>query len=98
VFARDLRLTLAGEHLGRKEGDDEGLIDPVEFFATMADTAAELDRWHREGRVGPRPPGQLRAHHPVHLGRLTRAWAAPLYRLIYDPDGRPWRLRREAKY
>ena len=27
------------------------------------------------------------------VGRLQRTWAVPMYRLVYDPDGRPWRDR-----
>ncbi|MGH8890475.1 MAG: phospholipase D family protein [Acidothermaceae bacterium] len=98
VFARHLRLKLATEHLGRADGDDEGLIDPESFLSAMAVAAAQLDRWHGGGRVGPRPPGQLRTHHPADLRPFTRAWATPLYRLIYDPDGRPWRSRRAGTY
>jgi phosphatidylserine/phosphatidylglycerophosphate/cardiolipin synthase-like enzyme len=88
VFARDLRLTLSTEHLGRGVDGVAGLIDPGEFFETMAVSAAALDAWHSSGGVGERPPGQLRTHHPVHLGPLTRGWATPLYRLVYDPNGR----------
>jgi phosphatidylserine/phosphatidylglycerophosphate/cardiolipin synthase-like enzyme len=98
VFARDLRLRLAREHLERADGDDDGLLDPVEFFDTMADAAARLDQWHARGRAGERPRGRLRPHHGVRLDRTTRAWARPLYRLVYDPDGRPWRLRRSGTF
>jgi phosphatidylserine/phosphatidylglycerophosphate/cardiolipin synthase-like enzyme len=98
VFARELRLLLATEHLGRKPDDVDGLIDPSEFFVAMAASANELDQWHSAGRVAPRPAGQLRRHHPVGLGRFTRSWSTPLYRLIYDPDGRPRRMRREHTY
>jgi hypothetical protein len=42
----------------------------------------------------PRDPGGLgdgaRAYSPTAAQRL---WAAPLYRLVYDPDGRPLRDR-----
>lgn len=98
VFARNLRLTLATEHLGRAADHVEGLIDSGEFFETMAVSAAALDAWHSTGGVGERPPGQLRTHHPVHLSPLTRGWATPLYRLIYDPDGRPRWLRHAGSY
>ena len=45
------------------------------------------------GRSGPRPPGRLRPHRPRRLGALTRAWAVPVYRAFYDPDGRSYRAR-----
>jgi len=98
VFARALRLTLAREHLGRVDGDDDGLIEPDSFVTAMAIAAADLDGWHAGGRVGPRPRGQLRTHRPAHVGWSTRVWATPLYRLLYDPDGRPWRSRRAGIY
>lgn len=98
VFARDLRLTLTREHLGRQTGDDSGLVDPVQFFNAMAAAAETLDAWHATGRNGARPPGQLRRHVDVQLGKRTRLFARPLYRLVYDPDGRPWRMRRTGKF
>ena len=98
TLARDLRLTLAREHLGREHGDDGDLVDPGEFFAAMAAGADRLDAWHASGRHGERPAGQLRRHRDVPLGRGTRLLARPLYRLVYDPDGRPWRLRRAGRF
>lgn len=93
VFARELRLALLREHLGREPGDDADLLDPDGAVAAVAESACALDDWHRGGRAGPRPPGQLRRHEPERLSRLTRLWAVPLYRFLYDPDGRPWRDR-----
>jgi hypothetical protein len=95
VFARDLRLQLAREHLDLPtDGSaDAELLDPARFVAALDASAAELDRWHRAGRRGPRPPGRLRPHQPEQLNALTRAWATPLYRLLEDPDGRPLALR-----
>jgi len=26
------------------------------------------------------------------------AWAVPLYHAVYDPDGRPWALRRRHQF
>jgi len=97
VFARDLRLQLMREHLDRAPGDDADLLDPHDAVAAMEIAATALDRWHRGGRVGPRPPGQLRTHDPERMPRVTRLWATPLYRVVYDPDGRSvpdrWRGR-----
>jgi phosphatidylserine/phosphatidylglycerophosphate/cardiolipin synthase-like enzyme len=92
-FARDLRLTLAREHLDRAPGDDAGLLDPDDFVRAVEDAAQTLDAWHAGGRQAPRPPGRLRPHRPERLGALVKLWAVPVYRLVYDPDGRPLRAR-----
>ncbi len=95
TVARDLRLTLAREHLDLADdgSDDHLLLDPDRFVATLDARAAALDDWHRLGRQGPRPPGRLRPHSPEELSRLTKLWATPVYRLLVDPDGRPIRMR-----
>jgi hypothetical protein len=63
------------------------------------DAAADaLDAWHDGGRVGPRPPGRLRRHRPERMRKRTRLWAVPAYRLVYDPDGRPWRDRLRGRW
>jgi hypothetical protein len=64
----------------------------------VAAAAAALDEWHARGRVGPRPPGRLRRHRPERMRKLTRLWAVPVYRLVYDPDGRPWRDRVRGRW
>jgi phosphatidylserine/phosphatidylglycerophosphate/cardiolipin synthase-like enzyme len=97
-FARNLRLELAREHLDRAPGQDEDLIEPVSAFRAFAASAADLQRWHDAGRVGARPAGRLRPYPAPTLSRRTRAWATPLYRTVYDPDGRPLRLRRSHQF
>lgn len=92
-FARNLRLELAREHLDRAEDDDADLLDPTAMFAHYVDSAARLQQWHDQGRSGPRPPGRLRPYRATRLSRRTLAWATPLYRTVYDPDGRPLTLR-----
>jgi phosphatidylserine/phosphatidylglycerophosphate/cardiolipin synthase-like enzyme len=95
-YARSLRLNVAGEHLGLPAADQDDrreLFDPAVTFARFADSAAALQKWHDGGCQGSRPPGQLRPLGDSHLTRFTRAWATPLYRLVYDPDGRPVKLR-----
>jgi phosphatidylserine/phosphatidylglycerophosphate/cardiolipin synthase-like enzyme len=95
VFARDLRLELAREHLDRAAdgSEDDDLLDPDSFVAAVTASAEALDAWHDSGRRGPRPPGRLRPHRPERLSRLSRLWATPVYRLLDDPDGRPLKLR-----
>jgi phosphatidylserine/phosphatidylglycerophosphate/cardiolipin synthase-like enzyme len=92
-LAQDLRLALAREHLDRAEGDDDGLRDPHEAFDAFAASADRLDAWYAGGQRGPRPPGRLRRHHPTQLPPSTVHWAETLYRIMFDPDGRPRALR-----
>jgi phosphatidylserine/phosphatidylglycerophosphate/cardiolipin synthase-like enzyme len=95
TFARDLRLTLTREHLDRPAdgSGDRDLLDPDEFVRALRASADGLDRWHAAGRAGPRPPGRLRPHRPEELPTWKKLWAVPMYRLVYDPDGRPLRAR-----
>jgi phosphatidylserine/phosphatidylglycerophosphate/cardiolipin synthase-like enzyme len=96
VFARELRLELMREHLDRDS--DDGLIDPADVVREFVSAAAALDEWYERGQHGPRPPGRLRSHRAEKLGRFTRLWAGPAYRMLYDPDGRSYRARLEGRY
>jgi phosphatidylserine/phosphatidylglycerophosphate/cardiolipin synthase-like enzyme len=98
VFARDLRLELLREHLDRRPGDDADLVDPGDAVRAVTAAADALDAWHRNGRVGPRPPGRLRQHKPEALPLRTKLWAVPVYRLLYDPDGRSLRDRIHQRW
>ncbi len=100
VFARDLRLRLLREHLDRAAdgSQDGGLSDPHTAVAEIEAAARALDGWYASGCRGERPPGRLRAHRPERLGRFTRLWAAPAYRMIYDPDGRNVRDRIRGRW
>ncbi|MBJ7359610.1 MAG: phospholipase [Nocardioides sp.] len=97
-FARDLRLTLAAEHLDRSPDDVADCLDAAGMFTAYAETAAALDAWYDGGRVGPRPPGRLRRLGPPELGPLARLAATPAYQLLHDPDGRPRPLRRRDEF
>jgi phosphatidylserine/phosphatidylglycerophosphate/cardiolipin synthase-like enzyme len=100
TYARDLRLTLAAEHLDRAVEPGTlaevmaDCLDPVGMFDAYARAAEELDAWHESGRTGPRPAGRLRRLDPPELSRLTRALALAPYLLLHDPDGRPRPLSR----
>jgi phosphatidylserine/phosphatidylglycerophosphate/cardiolipin synthase-like enzyme len=100
VLARDLRLRLAREHLGRAAdgSEDADLLDADSFVAALQASADALDAWYDGGKVGPRPSGRLRPHRPEQVGLLTRLWATPAYRLMVDPDGRPLRLRLKKTF
>ena len=97
TYARDLRLTLAAEHLDRSDALDD-CVDPRGMFAAFAETAAKLDQWHAEGRVGERPAGRLRRLEPPRIAPLKRALAAIPYRFVHDPDGRPRSIRGTDRF
>jgi phosphatidylserine/phosphatidylglycerophosphate/cardiolipin synthase-like enzyme len=98
-FARGLRLELTCEHLGCDLDEATRLYrDAGSAFDAFAAAADRLDSWHTGGQAGPRPEGQLRRYRAPQLGRRTQAWADPLYRLVYDPDGRPRKLRRAKAF
>lgn len=92
-LARETRLRLWREHLERVDGNDADFLDPADGFAALSRSAADLDRWHHDGRRGPRPPGHLRRHNPEHVSKWARRSAFALYRVVLDPDGRPRNLR-----
>jgi phosphatidylserine/phosphatidylglycerophosphate/cardiolipin synthase-like enzyme len=94
-LAAGLRRTLAREHL--EQDDDEGL-DLDDVFDTFARSAARLQDWYDGHRRGPRPRGRLRPVDEVPVPRSTRLWATPVYRTVYDPDGRPLRARLRRRF
>lgn len=98
VLARDTRLALWREHLGRDASDDGDLIDPSRAFDVLRTSAETLDTWVRAGRIGPRPPGQLRPHVPTPVPRWLRPIAGVAYRVVVDPDGRSLAQRRAGGY
>lgn len=93
-YAQRLRLALACEHLGRSPNDTADLLDAASAFKTFAAAAAELQAWYDKECDGPRPPARLRPAAIPTLSPWTRAWATPLYRVLYDPDGRRAAERR----
>jgi phosphatidylserine/phosphatidylglycerophosphate/cardiolipin synthase-like enzyme len=92
IYARDLRLTLAREHLDRAAGDDADLTDPRSAFDAFRSTAQRLDAWHAGGRRGERPAGRLRTYRNPPIRRPLLA--SLLYRTVTDPDARPRAMRR----
>jgi phosphatidylserine/phosphatidylglycerophosphate/cardiolipin synthase-like enzyme len=93
-YARDLRRTLAEEHLGRPLPSD----DPLVMATAFAESSAALQRWHDGGCAGERPPGQLRPLADRSVPRRTRLWAEPIYRTVFDPDARRLRDRIRGAY
>jgi len=96
-YARVLRLNLAGEHLDRS-GPMNDLHDAAATFAAFADCAARLEGWYDGGCQGARPPGRLRPVSDATLTRVTQVWAGLLYRFVYDPDGRPVKIRMRRAF
>ena len=105
AYARDLRLTLAAEHLDRLDDvEQRGLpaamgdcLDPEGMFEAYARSAGRLQAWHDQGRSGERPPGRLRPLPVRRFSAVTEAWAG-LALDVMDPDGRPGPLRGGSLY
>jgi phosphatidylserine/phosphatidylglycerophosphate/cardiolipin synthase-like enzyme len=98
VLARETRLRLWREHLGRDDGDDADLLDGVAAIEILRRSAAALDAWSACEEFRPRPPGRLRHHRPAPLRWWASSWSQPLHRLLVDPDGRPRSLRRAGEF
>ena len=92
VLARDTRLALWREHLGRPTDDGAAdLIEPGEAFEVLRDSARRLTEWEQGDRSTPRPSGHL----TIHTVKPVPRWLVPLahltYRKLLDPDGSPRR-------
>ena len=97
-FARDTRVQLVREHLGRPEGADADLVDPAQAVQALRDSAAALDAWYDGGQLGPRPPGRLRRRVLQTATPWRRALIAPVYDAVFDPDGRTLRQRLRRRH
>ena len=92
-LARDARLQLWREHLGRTVGTgDADLVDPDTGFDAFRDTAIAARRLAR-GRSGRRPAARTRADPPTRPGartaRLVGARGVPRRATIPTDDPRP---------
>ena len=81
---RRLRVQLWAEHL-QLDRDDGALLD--------IDRATQL--WRERAMT---PQSRIAPHRVEPVGRLARVWATPLYRTVYDPDGRPMSVRRRGEF
>src|ERR1019366_6368174 len=96
-FARELRLSLWAEHLGRSPEDPE-LLNLANCLALWEETAGELASWKTHPGRRARPPSRVRSHEILAVPPGSQRWAEVAYRLIFDPDGRPYRLRRRHTF
>jgi phosphatidylserine/phosphatidylglycerophosphate/cardiolipin synthase-like enzyme len=94
VLARDTRVRLAAEHLGRAPDDVDDLVDPASWFESFRAGAAALDAWHRGEETGERPRGHLRAHPSDRVPASRRLGRSLIHAVLLDPDGRPPALSR----
>lgn len=88
-FARDLRLALWAEHLGRAP-EDPALVDSTNVTALWRESALRS--------AGASSTSRVREHEAQPVPPVSRLWAEILYRLIFDPDGRPTRLRAKGQF
>ncbi|MHB8379085.1 MAG: phospholipase D family protein [Acidimicrobiales bacterium] len=96
-FARELRMTLWAEHLGRSSSD-AALLDLARGAALWRETAVDLDEWRSRAGQRGRPRGRVRTHDVDPVSPGSRRWAEVAYRLIFDPDGRPLRYRLRRRF
>lgn len=96
-FARDLRLSLWAEHLGRATTDSE-LLNIEGSCELWKKCASELEQWESEGQRGNRPMSHTRNHVVASVPRGRRRWADVVYRFVFDPDGRPLTLRLRHRF
>jgi phosphatidylserine/phosphatidylglycerophosphate/cardiolipin synthase-like enzyme len=94
-FARDLRLSLWAEHLGMSPSAPE-LLDVANGAALWRKVAREVGDKTTNADVQGAGRGRVRLHETEPVSSANRRWASLVYRLIFDPDGRPlaFRIRR----
>ena len=76
---RELRLQLWAEHL-QLPRDDSRMLNIEQATALWKERAQSSD-------------SRIALHRPAPVGKATALWASPLYRTVFDPDGRPIRTR-----
>ena len=79
VLPRSVRTSLWAEHLGLPQEEPR-----------MSDLSGAMTLWAERENA---PASRIRRHVPPALSASTQLWARPAYLTVYDPDGRPRRLR-----
>jgi phosphatidylserine/phosphatidylglycerophosphate/cardiolipin synthase-like enzyme len=96
-FARALRLSLWAEHLGRSPEDPE-LLNLSHCSLLWRETASKLEGGQSRLGKEDRPPSRIRSHVIDPVPIASQRWADLAYRLIFDPDGRPLKLRLRRRF
>jgi phosphatidylserine/phosphatidylglycerophosphate/cardiolipin synthase-like enzyme len=96
-FARELRLSLWAEHLGRSPSDPS-LLDVAHGSDLWREAARDLKDRRSSGDEAHRPPSRVRPHVIDPVTIRSHPWAGLAYRLIFDPDGRPLKLRLRRRF
>jgi phosphatidylserine/phosphatidylglycerophosphate/cardiolipin synthase-like enzyme len=96
-FARDLRLKLWAEHLGRPV-DDSVLFDIATASALWKSIAKVSSERNDMSQSDSPATHRIGEHCVAPVKGIMRLWAALAYRLIFDPDGRPLRLRVRHRF
>jgi hypothetical protein len=92
-FARNLRLSLWAEHLGRSP-DDPALLNIEESAALWRQIAGDGEDRQLRQQAESSSPSRARSHKVEPVAAESQGWAQLAYRLVLDPDGRPRQLRR----
>jgi phosphatidylserine/phosphatidylglycerophosphate/cardiolipin synthase-like enzyme len=96
-FARNLRLSLWAEHLGRSP-DDPALLNIEESASLWRQSAGRREPRELCEQAGSLTRTRARSHEVESVAAESHGWASLAYRLILDPDGRPRRLRRSHAF
>jgi phosphatidylserine/phosphatidylglycerophosphate/cardiolipin synthase-like enzyme len=96
-FARELRMALWAEHLGRAI-DDTALLNIENSCELWEKCASELAQWEGGSHPGRPPLSRIRTHVVELVPRGRRRGADLVYRFIFDPDGRPLKLRLRHRF
>ena len=83
-FAVDLRTLLWSEHLQLPR--DDARLHRIDDAVTL---------WRERAAGGA---ARVRPHTVEPVRGISRWWATPLYRTVFDPDGRPLSLRRRGGF
>jgi phosphatidylserine/phosphatidylglycerophosphate/cardiolipin synthase-like enzyme len=96
TFARRLRLDLWGEHLGIP-ANDARMVDLTHSLDLWRAAACETEAGNQLNELG-QPRQRVQAHRPAPVRSSAHRWAWPLYRVVFDPDGRPRTMRRPGQF
>ena len=96
-FARDLRLSLWTEHLGSSPPESE-FLDLAHASELWRRVAREAEDEHCVSGSDHARAGRIRSHAIEPISPWSRRWASLVYRLVFDPDGRPLSLRLRRRF